>query len=207
MFTGIVEETGRIERLEKHSGGARLFVRARKCGGGVRKGESIAVNGCCLTVTGIRVSGKTKILKFDLLEETLKRTDLGDLAEGSLVNLERAMPANGRFGGHFVTGHIDGVGRIAAWEKRGNDFYLEVEAGRELLRYVVLKGSIAIDGISLTVAGVRKKSFAVWIIPHTRGVTNLQQRKVGDRVNLETDLIGKYLERLSGKGIGALSRT
>ena len=144
--------------------------------------------------------GKHKLAQFDLLQETWKRTNLQFAKPGSLVNLERPVPADGRFGGHFVTGHIDGLGKITRWERAAQDHVLDVGAPPELMRHVVFKGSIAVDGISLTVAGVTKRSFRVWIIPHTYEVTALRERKVGDAVNLETDLLGKYVEKFVAPG-------
>jgi riboflavin synthase len=153
------------------------------------------VNGCCLTTTKISSRGKSKLIQFDLLAETWRRTNFQFLKIGSLVNLERPLRAGGEFGGHFVTGHIDGIGKILRWEKSGSDHILEISAPKKILRYVIQKGSIAIDGISLTVAGVGKKSFCAWIIPHTFTTTVLHERKVGDAVNLEADLLGKYAEK------------
>ena len=195
MFTGIVEEAGVVARVEETPSSIRLLVRTKVCGEGARIGDSIAVNGCCLTVVAIADGGES--LSFDLLRETWMRTNLSAVREGSLVNLERAMPANGRIHGHFVTGHIDGTGRIEVFEKRGADWYLKINAAGELLRYVVFKGSIAVDGMSLTVAEVAKEYFAVWIIPHTYEVTALRERRAGHLVNLEADLLAKYVEKIT----------
>ena len=195
MFTGIVEEVGIVEKIERSAKAIHLTLQTKICGGDLRVGDSLAVNGCCLTVVRILSRAGKKSVRVDLLEETWKRTNLQFTKAGSLVNLERPLRADGRFGGHFVSGHIDGLGKISRWEKRAQDFFLEIAAPAELMRYLVFKGSIAIDGISLTVAEVRKKSFAVWIIPHTYAVTALRERKVGDGVNLEADLLGKYVER------------
>jgi riboflavin synthase len=196
MFTGIVEEVGVVEGIECTAKAIELMLQTKICASGLRIGDSLAVNGCCLTVVEMfpRKGGK-KSVRVDLLEESWRRTNLQFVNVGSSVNLERALSASGRFGGHFVTGHIDGMGKILRWEKRGSDYFLEVAAPAQLMRYVIFKGSIAIDGISLTVAEVRKKSFAVWIIPHTYEVTALRERKVGDAVNLEADMLGKYVER------------
>jgi riboflavin synthase len=158
-------------------------------------GDSLAVNGCCLTAVQARARGRHKLVQFDLLRETWIRTNLQFARIGSLVNLERSLPADGRLGGHFVTGHIDGVGRIERWERAGQDHILEISAPKEVMRYVVFKGSIAVDGISLTVAGLGKKGFRIWIIPHTWDVTALRERTVGDAVNLEADILGKYVEQ------------
>ena len=195
MFSGIVEETGIVQTLIRDSQLCKLTVEADKVLQGVKMGDSIANNGCCLTVTGI--AGKK--LTFDLLEETLRCTNLGDLDQGRRVNLERSLQVSDRIGGHFVSGHIDETGVITKWEEEGKDYVLEVEVPNGLERYLVPKGAIAIDGISLTVGHVRKNIFNVWIIPHTFEVTALKERKVGDRVNLEFDLLAKYTEKLLGK--------
>ncbi|HEY1719341.1 MAG TPA: riboflavin synthase [Verrucomicrobiae bacterium] len=195
MFTGIVQETGAVEKIEYGAKSILLTVRAKTSARGLKTGGSLAVNGCCLTATKISAGGKFKLVQFDLLRETWQRTNFQFLKAGSLVNLERPLRAGGEFGGHFVTGHIDGVGKILRREKSGADLVLEISAPKEILRYVIEKGSIAIDGISLTVAGAGKKSFVVWIIPHTLKVTALRGKKVGDTVNLEADLLGKYAEK------------
>jgi riboflavin synthase len=206
MFSGIVEETGVVERINPASGSIELTVRAKVCAGDLKVGDSLAVNGCCLTVSGIkrpvlvgqirRGQASSKAVRFDLLEETWQRTNLRFARVGSLVNLERSLRVGGRLGGHFVTGHIDGTGKITCWERLGKDHVLEVAAPPEVMRYVLFKGSIAVDGISLTVAAVRGKSFRVWIIPHTRDATALRERSLGDAVNLEADLLGKYVDQL-----------
>ncbi|MGA2866092.1 MAG: riboflavin synthase [Verrucomicrobiota bacterium] len=195
MFTGIVEETGRVERVQPAEKSIELTVRARVCGGGLKVGASLAVNGCCLTVVKLAARGRDRLAQFDLLKETWVRTNLQFVRPGGLVNLERPLRADGNLGGHFVTGHIDGVGTITRWERAGQDHVLDLAAPAEVMRYVVFKGSIAVDGISLTVAGVQRKGFRIWIIPHTYEVTALRERKVGDAVNLEADLIGKYVEK------------
>ncbi|MDQ3625297.1 MAG: riboflavin synthase [Verrucomicrobiota bacterium] len=192
MFTGLVEEIGEVVALTRSEEGARLSLRAPLIGDAARIGESIAVNGCCLTVVS-RVEGE---LAFDLLRETLERTSLGDVTRGAPVNLERALAADGRLGGHFVQGHIDGTGEVLAFDAAGADYRLEIALPAEFAPLVAFKGSIAIDGISLTVAEVRAASFVVWIIPHTFAMTNLRSRKAGDRVNLEYDLLAKYLDRM-----------
>ena len=199
MFTGIVEETGVVEKIQPAKNAIQLTVRAALCARGVKAGDSIAVNGCCLTVAKITGRGRSRSLQFALLRETWARTNLSAGEVGSLVNLERALAADGRFGGHFVSGHIDGTGKIIRWERAGADHVLDIAAPPDVLRYVVFKGSIAVDGISLTVAAVTKKSFRLWIIPHTHEITALRERKVGDTVNLEADLLGKYVERFVGK--------
>jgi riboflavin synthase len=203
MFTGIVQETGTVEKIARGKKSILLTVRAKISARGLKVGGSLAVNGCCLTAVKISSRGKFKLVQFDLLAETWKRTNFQSLKIGSLVNLEGPLRAGEEFGGHFVTGHVDGVGKILRWEKSGTDHVLEISAPKEILRYVIEKGSIAIDGISLTVAGVGKKSFCVWIIPHTLKVTALRERKIGDAVNLEADLLGKYAEKfLDARGRG-----
>jgi riboflavin synthase len=192
MFTGLVEETGEVLALDRSTAGARLTIRTRTVGVDAQIGDSIAVNGCCLTVTENR-GGE---LAFDLLAETLSRTNLGELRSGTRVNLERALAAHARLGGHFVQGHIDCTARVLSFEASGADYRLEIALPAEFAKYVAFKGSIAIDGISLTVAEVREASFVLWIIPHTRSVTNLQARATGDGVNLEFDLLAKYVERI-----------
>ncbi|HET7625187.1 MAG TPA: riboflavin synthase, partial [Verrucomicrobiae bacterium] len=195
MFTGIVEETGIVESIRPSAASIELTVRAEHVARGLKIGGSLAVNGCCLTVVKLAARGKFKFARFDLLQETWRRTNLQFAKPGSLVNLERPLRADGEFGGHFVTGHIDGLGKISRWEKSGQDHVLEIAAPADVMRYVVSKGSIAVDGISLTIAEVSKKNFRVWIIPHTFQTTALRERKVGDAVNLESDLLGKYAEK------------
>ena len=152
-------------------------MRANLCGRGLTVGASLAVNGCCLTVVKLAARGKSKLAQFDLLKETWQRTNLQFAKPGSLVNLERPLRTDGNLGGHFVTGHIDGIGKITRWERMGQDHVLDIAAPPEVMRYVVFKGSMAVDGISLTVAGVGKKGFRIWIIPHTYEVTALRERK------------------------------
>ena len=195
MFSGIVEETGVVERIKPGTKSIELTVRAKLCGRGLKVGASLAVNGCCLTAVKVTARGKYRLAKFDLLKETWERTNLQFARTGSLVNLERPLRTDGNLGGHFVTGHIDGIGRITRWERIGQDHVLDIAAPPDVMRYVVFKGSIAVDGISLTVAGVARRGFRIWIIPHTYDVTALRERKIGDAVNLEADLIGKYVEK------------
>ena len=195
MFTGIVEEAGVIEKITPAKKSIELTVRASVCGRGVKVGDSVAVNGCCLTAVKISPRGKAKLIQFDLLQESWQRTNFQFGKVGSLVNLERSLRANGELGGHFVTGHVDGLGKIIKWERAGKDHVLDIAAPADVMKYLVFKGSVAVDGISLTVASVQKKSFRIWIIPHTFDVTVLRERKVGDAVNLEADLLGKYVEK------------
>jgi riboflavin synthase len=195
MFTGIVEEAGIVERIRQTARSIELTVRMNVCGRGLKIGDSLAVNGCCLTVVKLSTPGKSRRAQFDVLAETWRRTNLRFAKSDSRINLERPLRANAGLGGHFVTGHIDGVGRIVKWERSGRDHVLDIAAPPEVMRYVVFKGSIAVDGISLTVAGVGRKQFRIWIIPHTYEVTAMSERKVGDAVNLEADLLGKYVEK------------
>ena len=192
MFTGIIEELGTIRSIRRGAASAVLSIGAEAVLSDLRIGDSVAVNGVCLTATGVDGSGFTA----DVMHETLRRSSLGALGPGSRVNLERAMAADGRFGGHIVSGHIDGTGTIAERRRDDNAVWYTVSAPPALLRYIVEKGSIAIDGISLTVASVEADRFSVSVIPHTAAVTLLGAKGPGDVVNLETDIIGKYVERL-----------
>lgn len=202
MFTGIVEEVGTIHSIAMGEKSAILTIEASVVLQGSKIGDSIAVNGVCLTVTSIRNGQFTA----DVMAETLRRSSLGSLHRGSKVNLERAMAADGRFGGHMVAGHIDGTGTIRSMKREDNAVWVEIEASEKILRYIIEKGSIAIDGISLTVAKLTSKSFSVSVIPHTGEETTLLKKKAGDIVNLENDLIGKYVERLLGGSISAVSK-
>jgi riboflavin synthase len=192
MFTGLIEEVGRVVAVPADGGPKQLRIGAIRIAAEAELGASVAVNGCCLTVT----SRHENELAFDLLDETLERTNLKALARDSLVNLEQALPVAGRLGGHFVQGHVDCTAPILALEERGADLRMEVALPAEFAQYVVEKGSVAIDGISLTVAEVGPSRFAVWIIPHTRAQTNLASAKAGGLVNLEFDLLAKYVERM-----------
>jgi len=193
MFTGLIEGTGRVTALLSPERAARsLMIDAGPLADGARIGDSVALNGCCLTVTSI----EGPRLGFDLLEETQARTNLRDVKPGAVVNLERALPAHGRYGGHFVTGHIDVTGVIRRWEQKGKDNELRIGIEPAHGIYLVPKGCIAVDGISLTVADVGRDEFSVWIIPHTRSVTALRERATGDLVNLEFDLLAKYTEKI-----------
>lgn len=192
MFTGIIEETGTIKKVIEGGESGSIAIRASKVLEDAKIGDSIAVNGVCLTVTSMQGDGFTA----DVMAETLRRTNLGALSIGSKVNLERAMAANGRFGGHIVAGHIDGTGKITSLSPEGNAVWVTVAADAEILRYIVPKGSITIDGISLTVAYVDSSVFKVSVIPHTGEETTLLNKKPGDMVNLENDIVGKYIEKL-----------
>ena len=192
MFTGIIEELGTIRSIRRGAASAVLSIGAEAVLSDLRIGDSVAVNGVCLTATGVDGSGFTA----DVMHETLQRSSLGALGPGSRVNLERAMAADGRFGGHLVSGHIDGTGTITARRQDDNAVWYTVSASPALLRYIVEKGSVAIDGISLTVASVEADRFSVSVIPHTAAVTALGAKGLGDVVNLETDIIGKYVEKL-----------
>lgn len=199
MFTGIVEEVGRVRRVTAGGRAGELSIRCARVLEGTKLGDSIAVNGVCLTVTALLPDGFTA----DVMPETLRRSGLGTLRPGDGVNLERAMPADGRFGGHIVSGHIDGLGRITAFRREENAVWITVAASPSLLRLVVEKGSIAIDGVSLTVAAVGDGDFQVSVIPHTAKETILLDKQTGDPVNLETDIVGKYVARLLGGGAAA----
>jgi riboflavin synthase len=192
MFTGLVEETGTVIECVREERSGRLTVEAPFVHQEARLGDSIAVNGCCLTV----IAQERERLTFDAVPETLARTNLGSLKPGDRVNLERPLAVGSRLGGHFVQGHIDGVGTVVGVTPDENAVIIEIEVPPQLRRYFVEKGSVTVDGVSLTVADVRPNSFTVWTIPHTREITTLGERKVGDRVNLECDLLGKYIERL-----------
>ncbi len=197
MFTGLIEEVGNVLEIRASEHGTQLQVAASHITKKIRTGDSVAVNGCCLTLSAHR----GERLTFDLLEETLDRTNLKMLRRDSPVNLERSLPANGRFGGHLVQGHVDCAARILAFEQSGGDHRLEVELPAEFAHYVASKGSIAVNGISLTVADVLPERFVVWIIPHTKRHTNLHCAEAGDVVNLEFDILAKYVERMLSRHV------
>ena len=192
MFTGIVEETGKVLSFEEKESAWRLALEAHEVTRDLQMGDSVAVNGCCLTA--VAFSGDR--VEFDLLEESKRLTSIGEVGVGAKVNLERALLPTTRMGGHFVSGHVDGTGLIEAIEPRGKDFFFKIKPPADSLRYIVHKGCITVDGISLTVAEVDESGFAIWLIPHTMEVTNLHTKQVGDLVNLEYDLIAKYVEKL-----------
>lgn len=192
MFTGIIEEVGTVQALQHGGNTSFIKIQAEKILDDVHDGDSIAVNGVCLTVT----EHDKNTFRADVMNETLNRSSLGSLKKGSPVNLERAMSANGRFGGHIVSGHIDGTGVISAIKNDGIAVWYTIDTKPEIIQYIVEKGSIAIDGISLTVAKVTDRNFSVSIIPHTAEQTVLSHRQTGDTVNLENDIVGKYVEKL-----------
>ena len=192
MFTGLIEEIGNVVSLNASAGSAQLQLAAPKLAAKVSVGDSVSVNGCCLTATTIR----DEQLTFDLLKETLDRTNLKQLSKGSRVNLERAVAAGAPMGGHFVQGHIDCTAKVISFEQSGDDYRLEVELPADHAKHAAEKGSIAINGISLTIAEVSTKSVVVWIIPHTKRETNIGAVKPGDLVNVEFDILAKYVERV-----------
>ena len=192
MFTGLVEEIGLCEDLQRSAGSARLLIQALGISCGVKIGDSISVNGCCLTA----ISTREGIMTFDLLDETLQRTNLQDLIPGRKVNLERSLLADGRLGGHFVQGHVDATISVVAILQQGSDLRIDFKVPPEFAAYVAYKGSVAINGVSLTIAEVTADSFAVWIIPHTASHTNLGDLREGDLVNLECDMLAKYAARI-----------
>jgi riboflavin synthase len=204
MFTGLVEEAATVDAIENGGDSIRLKLRSRVCAQEIAVGDSLAVNGCCLTVAQLGPRRRERLMGFDLLRETWERTNLQFLRQGARVNLERALRADARLGGHFVTGHIEGTAEITRWEPVGGDHLLEIRPPGELMRYLIHKGSVAVDGISLTVAEVCRTTFRIWIIPHTLAHTNLGSRAAGERVNIETDILGKYVERFVA--LGARSR-
>lgn len=197
MFTGIIEEIGVLQNMKRGTNEYQLTLSAKKVLQDVKLGDSIAVNGVCLTVT----SFTSEQFTVDVMPETIKATSLQSLARGSSVNLERAMAANGRFGGHFVQGHVDGVGTIKSKNQVSNAVYFWIETSAEMMRYIVPKGSVTIDGISLTVVEVKDNQFSISIIPHTITETILQFKQHGDGVNIECDMLAKYMERLLEKGV------
>ena len=192
VFTGLIEEIGSVLWIRATDRGTQMQIVAPQLAKQIQIGESVAVNGCCLTVSARR----DEQLTFDLLEETLDRTNLKMLRRDSPVNLERALSAAGRLGGHFVQGHIDCTAHIVSFDAAGADYRLEIELPSEFAHYIACKGSVCINGISLTVAEVLPKSFAVWIIPHTRRSTNLSVAQPGDSLNIEFDILAKYVERI-----------
>ena len=202
MFTGLIEEVGSVIAVGASKNGNRLQIAAPHVAKKIRRGDSLAVNGCCLTLS----SHRGEELIFDLLDETIARTNLRNLQPRQPVNLERAISGTERFGGHFVQGHIDCVSPVITYRKSGADFRLEIELPKAFAQYVASKGSIAVNGISLTVGEVLSKSFVVWIIPYTKAHTNLERLQVGDPMNLEFDILAKYVERMLATGVKSLKR-
>lgn len=191
MFTGLVEEIGKIESIAKSTKSAKITIKANKVLEDVKLGDSICTNGVCLTVTSFESNKFT----VDVMAETMRRSNLRNISIGAEVNLERALRVGDRLGGHIVSGHIDGIGQIKNYEQEDNAVWVTIETSKEILKYIVEKGSIAIDGVSLTVAYVDENIFKVSIIPHTKDMTTLLRKKIGDVVNLECDMVGKYIEK------------
>lgn len=191
MFTGIVEELGKISGRQQSKDSIVLIIKGEKVMPGLKEGDSVAVNGVCLTVAQVFSTA----FNADVMPETLRKTNLNELKNGEKVNLERALPVGGRLGGHFVSGHIDATGKILAQKREGNALLQKISAPAEVMRYLIPKGSIAVDGISLTVVEVEEGSFSVSLIPHTAKFTTLGYKKPGDKVNLEADLLGKYVQK------------
>lgn len=192
MFTGIIEEIGIIRHFNIQGNSGTIEIKAKRVLENTKIGDSIAVNGICLTVTALKADGFTA----DVMAETVRRSSMSEAKAGDSVNLERAMVADGRFGGHIVSGHIDGTGVITEYRKEENAIWVRITTTRNILQLIVEKGSICIDGISLTVAKVSEQDFQVSVIPHTGEETTLLQKKIGDQVNLENDVVGKYVQRL-----------
>jgi len=196
MFTGIIEEVGQVSALRKAGEGFSLVVKAKRVKEDLRMGDSLSVNGACLTVTSLH---ERNIVEAEVMPETLRRTNLGGLSPGEKVNLERALTPTSRMGGHFVTGHIDGTGTLLQRREEGNALVIRFSCPPEVSRYLIIKGSVAVDGISLTVSKTNGDAFEVSLVPHTLGETTLGQKKVGDKVNLEGDLLGKYVEKYTNQ--------
>lgn len=201
MFTGIIEQLGRVEKIEREQDSVRLTIAAPGIARDVTLGESVAIDGVCLTAVEIA----PPLVSFDAVYETMRKTTLGVLQTNDPVNLERSLPVGGRLGGHIVQGHVDGTGRVASIRPVGNSWFVYIDAAPELMRYIVTKGSIAVDGVSLTVAESEDRTFALSIIPHTWEHTNLQFKNAGDMVNIECDILGKYVEKLLDGYSGAAS--
>lgn len=198
MFTGLIEELGAVKSIKRRAGSMELTISGKEVVKDMRKGDSVSVNGVCLTVTSYEL--RVTSFKIDISPETLRKTNLGELRIGEKVNLERALKVGKRLGGHFVTGHIDSVGIIKKKVKEGETFLFEIEAPEEIINYIIPKGSIAVDGISLTIVDFGKNRFSVSIIPHTLEITTLGFKKVGNKVNLEADMIGKYVFKMMKRG-------
>nr|WP_304218263.1 riboflavin synthase [Fredinandcohnia onubensis] len=198
MFTGIVEEIGKIKAINGSQDSVEMVIKARKILDDVNLGDSISVNGVCLTVTEFTSDGFT----VDVMPETVKSTSLRELQRNDDVNLERAMSANGRFGGHIVSGHVDGIGKIVRKEPKGNAVYYEIEIPEELIQFMIYKGSVTVDGTSLTIFGLTKNTFTLSLIPHTLTETILRKKGVGDIVNIECDMLGKYVSQFMRRSFG-----
>jgi riboflavin synthase len=198
MFTGIVEEIGIVRSIKKGAKSAMLTIECKKIFEDLKLGDSVSINGVCLTITDIN----NQIFTADIMNETLSKSTLGSLNVGSRVNLERAMPANGRFGGHMVSGHVDGIGKIITIQKDDIAIWYKIQTTSKLMLYIVEKGSIALDGISLTVASITHDGFLVSVIPHTAKETTLSEKKIGSLVNLENDIIGKYIKKFTQENKG-----
>lgn len=207
MFTGLIQATGIIHQVQGSASGASLEIHSPASFAKTRVGDSIAVNGCCLTAVSVQRVRKAVRIRFDLLQETWRLTNFQHLAPGQRVNLEPALLAGDRLGGHWVNGHIDGPGVITRWEPHGKDYRLEIAVPKHHMPFLVPKGCVAVDGISLTVADVQRGSFGVWIIPHTCTVTQLSDRRVGDVVNLEFDATAKLVSTMVERYLAAHSRS
>ncbi len=201
MFTGIIEETGIVERVVRGARSLEIAIRAEKIFDDLKVGDSVAVNGICLTATRVT----PPVFTADVMAETVRRTSLDRVRIGSRVNLERAMPANGRFGGHIVSGHIDGTGTVHQISREDNAIWIRIGAPEDILRYIVEKGSVALDGVSLTVAKTDSGGFSVSIIPHTASETTLSELRNGDNINIECDIIGKYVDKLTKRERGGIT--
>lgn len=193
MFTGIIEEKGKIEAVKHGAKSCELLISANKIFDDLKIGDSVAVNGICLTATDV----KPPLFTADVMAETIRRTSIGEIPKGGYVNLERAMQLNGRFGGHIVSGHIDGTGTVISMKREDNAVWVTIRADSKILKYIIEKGSVALDGISLTVANVENDRFSVSVIPHTAQETTLLDKKSGDKINIECDVVGKYIERFT----------
>ncbi|MBR1397077.1 MAG: riboflavin synthase [Selenomonadaceae bacterium] len=200
MFTGIIEEIGSLHSFSK----GVITINCNKILDDIKIGDSISTNGICLTVTAFDKT--TKNFSADVMPETIRRTSLESLKRGDIVNLERALKVDDRLGGHIVSGHIDGVGKIKSIKPEGNAFIVTIEADKNLLRYIASKGSVALDGMSLTVVDVSDRDFSVSLIPHTRDVTNFKHKNIGSLVNIETDVLAKYIERLMNFNNGGITK-
>lgn len=192
MFTGIVQECGRIKKIEKTKGKTRFKIASKTVASKLKIGSSVSCNGVCLTV----IKHNKNFFEVEVIPETLKRTNLGDLKLGAPINLEPSLRLDDELGGHFIIGHIDGIGKIIGLKKEGDSILMEIKPPEKLIKYIAYKGSIACDGVSLTIAKLKKKNFVIALIPYTLRVTNLSKKKIGDRINLEVDMVARYIEKL-----------